>query len=163
MGENEKRVFVVTSGDYSSYSIEAVFDNRELAESFVGKSDADIEEYVLNETSGEVLAPRFHCKLLLEDGSIVEEWGDEEGGRIRAGLRGEVCVVVKRPSARMGSMTPKEFADWMLERTEPEQGVLVLWATSHVSLEHARKLAAEGRQAWLRAGKPEHMQQDIEC
>ena len=163
MGENGKRVFVVTDGDYSSYSIEAVFDNRELAESFVGKSGAQIEEYVLNETKGEALARQFHCELLLEDGSIIKEWSYKQAERIRAGLRGKTCVIANYPPASTESMTPKEFPDWMLKRIKPAQLILVLWATSHVSPEHARKFAAEGRQAWLRAGKPEHMEQDIEC
>ena len=48
-----KKIYIVTSGCYSDYSINAVFSTRELAEEYIdagnGYEDADIEEYNLDE------------------------------------------------------------------------------------------------------------------
>lgn len=44
------KVYVVTSGDYSDYSIEAIYKKRELADDHVkqiGRGDADVEEWDL--------------------------------------------------------------------------------------------------------------------
>lgn len=48
-----KKVYVVTSGEYSDYGIEGIFDSREKAEEYINHSAStelnDIEEYNLNE------------------------------------------------------------------------------------------------------------------
>ena len=43
-------IYVVTSGEYSSYGIEAIFDNKSLAELHLRTLDGDgeIEEYILD-------------------------------------------------------------------------------------------------------------------
>lgn len=44
-----KKVYVVTSGEYSSFCIVAIFDDRGLAELCAARGDdADIKEYLLN-------------------------------------------------------------------------------------------------------------------
>src|SRR5262245_5421955 len=45
----EKKVYLVTSGSYSDYGVNAVFDSRELAEAMIrGRDGYSIEEFVLN-------------------------------------------------------------------------------------------------------------------
>lgn len=48
-----KKVYVVTSGEYSDYHIKGIFDSREMAEEYINYSTYsdlnDIEEYNLNE------------------------------------------------------------------------------------------------------------------
>lgn len=50
METKEQTIYVVTSGDYSDYSIDAVFTDKSLAEDFADTSlDYRIEEYTANE------------------------------------------------------------------------------------------------------------------
>ena len=49
-----KTIYVVTSGSYSDYGIDAIFDNKELAEQYIdafekgGYNEKSIEEFELN-------------------------------------------------------------------------------------------------------------------
>ena len=44
------KIYVVTSGEYSNYSIEGIFSTKEKADAFVSKySDGGVEEYELDE------------------------------------------------------------------------------------------------------------------
>ena len=47
----EKKIYIVTSGEYSDYRIDAVFSTRELAEDYIQHNGTDyrIEEYNLDE------------------------------------------------------------------------------------------------------------------
>ena len=57
-----KKIYVVTSGSYSDYGIDAIFDSRELAQSFIDSFDKsrgwtdfnDIEEWELNPNEPEL-------------------------------------------------------------------------------------------------------------
>ena len=46
-------VYIVTSGCYSDYSIDAVFSTREAAEAYIGtKTNRDIEEWQVDTEEG---------------------------------------------------------------------------------------------------------------
>lgn len=53
------KVYVVTSGEYSSYGIDAIFSTRELAQKFIDDSNynkysaVNIEEWELDSAQGE--------------------------------------------------------------------------------------------------------------
>jgi hypothetical protein len=67
------KVFIVTSGEYSDYAIDAVFSSEELAETFAGLKGGNVEQHNLNEalptfkefwvligTNGDVIESRLH-------------------------------------------------------------------------------------------------------
>ena len=70
-----KKAYVVTSGDYSDYSIERVFSTREMAEDFCDRHDDSyrVEEYDVDED----LPPRetqvFKVSISLNDGEANVE------------------------------------------------------------------------------------------
>lgn len=43
-----KKIYLVTSGKYSDYRVDGVFNNKELAKKFTKTFGGDIEEYKLN-------------------------------------------------------------------------------------------------------------------
>ena len=47
----EKKIYIVTSGEYSDYTIERVFSTKEKANEFIQQHGTDyrIEEYVVDE------------------------------------------------------------------------------------------------------------------
>lgn len=61
-----KTLYVVTSGSYSDYGIDAIFDSKELAQSFINSFDTgkgwtdfnDIEEWQLNPNEMELKSQR---------------------------------------------------------------------------------------------------------
>jgi len=59
--KKEKKVYVVTSGCYPDYEINAVFDNKKDAELYCSKyDDCTIEEYVMNEPVPERLSYKVY-------------------------------------------------------------------------------------------------------
>lgn len=133
-------VFVVTSGCYSDYSIEAVFSTREgaarLAETEPG---FNIEEFHLDSDSGQIAVIPHHCRINLLDGTVLEE---QPGDSVSVGV-GERGRIEYYPQFRPSAVTPGE-----------QEIYYVCEAVSYVDAAHAQKLAVEGRQAWLRAGSP---------
>jgi CRP-like cAMP-binding protein len=117
-------IYIVTSGEYSSYRIDAVFSTKKLAEDFVARngkfvSSADIEEWKLDD---------------LQDASYVEVWHcviDHDGDLVS---RGSITMFTKPFRGR--------------SREYGQQG---FYGESTVSAEHAQKLAAEERQKALRS------------
>ena len=88
-----KTIYVVTSGSYSDYGIDAIFDTKELAQAFIdsfrhdGFSDFnDIEKWELNPNEAELKAHRKAFRLTMnKEGNIqsVENsnssYGHKEG------------------------------------------------------------------------------------
>lgn len=70
-----KTIYVVTSGSYSDYGINAVFDDKELAEKFVKLhgSNYDIEEYECNKHKDMLLKNMFpHYVQMQENGDVIQ-------------------------------------------------------------------------------------------
>lgn len=90
-------LFLVSSGEYSSYGICAVFDDRALAQAYIGGREGyDIEEYELNPHAERIRAGlKTHRVALDHDGALVrhDEWfGNEiDAGKVemsyQAGMR----------------------------------------------------------------------------
>ena len=77
-----KKVFVVTSGEYSDYGIDAVFSSKELAEKYIKFKSrvsviypeyARIEEYTLDELPTYPLNKNHYLVILeLETGNLLD-------------------------------------------------------------------------------------------
>ena len=132
MGSPKKvKVFVVTSGCYSDYSIRGIFSSKPNAEKYKlncgAASDCywtdlnDIYEYDLDSGLREKTFHYWRCALALDNGEVLEKvseatkWGIPHGETYIAEGRG------------------------------------IVRAKSHKSAAHCLKLAAEARQKWLRA------------
>jgi hypothetical protein len=126
-----KTIYVVTTGCYSDYRIQAVFDDKPMAEAWVAeynkerkKDDAYaamIEEYPLNEQAGYIRRNLYCCAISLATGDID--------------LESDYATSMASPHARAGEIDV--YSNSAL-------------AESYVSAEHARKLAIEARQKHLR-------------
>lgn len=77
-----RKIYVVTSGEYSSYGISAVFDNREQAEKLAGRGghNTEIEEYDLNPEYVDYKAQGYsqYYLLMLADGTILRLWQGQD-------------------------------------------------------------------------------------
>jgi hypothetical protein len=129
-------IYIVTNGSYSDYHIEAVFSTKAAAEAWLAEAQessgfsADlpqIEEWPLDERAGEILRTAWRCGIRLDSG---EFYGEEP---LRA---------LGKPQER--TATVEEYPPQL-----PAFGGVCL-VISYVSAEHARKLAVEYRQKWLR-------------
>lgn len=71
------KVYIVTTGRYSDYSIIAVFDSMELAQAFIDSNDFgsdinDIEEYELNPNKTDLAAGRKGFEIEMnKDGTTI--------------------------------------------------------------------------------------------
>jgi hypothetical protein len=124
-----KTIFIVTSGEYSDYCIEAVFSRESDAKKYareknrVKYTDAcQIEPWSVDERAGWVPRTEYICRIGLETGDILNEteW-----------------------SATMAPKGKRSGGPAMLSSDSAS-------VTSYVSPDHARKLAVEARQKWLR-------------
>ena len=83
----ENKVFVVTSGEYSGYQIEAIFTTRFLAEKYLsacGLNDHNIEEWALDEWSARLEQGFCHYGVdIWENGDLrcpaTKEHSDNDG------------------------------------------------------------------------------------
>lgn len=115
------KLYAVSEGEYSDYRIRAIFSTRTKAQAFIQRGGGDdVEEYVLDEMEGWGKRRRYRCKIRLDSGAVVQEWDYEALAPLHA----------------------------RSEKSQQSNGEIL--ATSLVSPEHARKLAAEARQAHLR-------------
>lgn len=117
----KKTLYAVAEGEYSDYRIRGIFSTEVKARAFIERGGGDeVEEYVLDEMEGYGKRRHFRCKIHPDSGAITQEWDFESLASLRA-----------------RSLDSQEWS-----------GEIVV--TSLVSAEHARKLAAEARQAHLR-------------
>jgi hypothetical protein len=71
-----KKVYVVTTGEYSDYSIRAIFSKRELAQEYIDtKKDGSIGEYTLDPIKN--TAPIIYIRMTKE-GNVEDFWKDDE-------------------------------------------------------------------------------------
>lgn len=122
-------VWIVTSGVYSGYRIEAVFPSRAEAAKFVAalvgterqEASRQIERWEFGKQPK--MSRIFRCELDAASGKLRSEWSYTQWNF-------DANFVDRVPSASAGKAGA--------------------FGTSDKSAEHARKLAAEARQKWLR-------------
>jgi hypothetical protein len=121
------KVIVLTSGEYSAYSISGVFSSLEKAREYANRRNPkelswNFEEYEIDAGEKELMYTFYRAVINIEDGSI---W--EHGKIERWGIPSNVIR---------------------------DEGTKIIEVESSISQEHANKLAVEARQAYLRR-KPE--------
>lgn len=137
------RVYIVTSGTYSDYRINKVFSKKELAEAYLEQikdidSDWSIEEYLLDEDTDLIQRRVYVYTLFSEEAQRAPycRMAVEEG----------------LPTDR----TPKQCVGIGAYNSDEHR---YFTGRSFVSEEHAKKLAVEVYQKWLRlskSGRPQH-------
>lgn len=120
------KVWLLTNGTYSDYTVECVFTSREKAEAFLREAAGevkynDLEEFELDALAGQVLRQEWRTLLDCRTGAVEMQW---------------VTAEMAPPGARGAG---RSWADH-----------LHALGASYVSQGHADKLAAEARQQWLR-------------
>lgn len=133
------RIYVVTSGEYSGYGIEAIFSSEEAAKSFMGVGrcgdygdDLDLEIWEMDDPkdTADTHIAVYSSSIFLDNGKETI-WS---GARLRRVKIGEKFVP---PKTEIYSYAKQFGGDYII-------------GYSLESPEHAHKLAVEGRQQWLR-------------
>lgn len=83
-----KKIYVVTSGQYSDYGIDAIFDTKEIAEKYiasfckVGWEEMEIEEWDLNPHEANIkVGGKAYTVTMDKQGNALEvEWADSSFG-----------------------------------------------------------------------------------
>lgn len=140
-GEAQLKVYVLTQGCYSDYSIVGVFSSREkvreywahrYSESESPLDENDIEEWSIDEWLAASWHDVWYARLNLYDG------------------RGDAYFKAddKAPASGQEFDVPQNSVE--VVTFNYGQATRWIYAKSVVSAQHAQKLAVEGRQAWLR-------------
>jgi hypothetical protein len=139
-------VYVVCSGEYSSYHIDAIFSDVRLAEEFRDKmanstsfehSSPEIEEWELDKEKDARTERTFRASINLETGALEEQTDVE---------------VIKHDKL---SEVTREYAgiEGAYGHTEWRRAI----ARSTKSQQHANKIVVELRQRWLREKTDAHL------
>ncbi len=131
------KVHVVTTGQYSDYRIAAIFSARDAAERYLHVNDTGehpydtgrIEEWSIDEISEPVSVIPWQASIDCDTGEIM--WTHKANW----------SEVIQR-GMRAGPVDIHEVTD------QPRKAWIIV--TSYASEEHAKKLAIEARQKWLR-------------
>jgi hypothetical protein len=68
---NPHFVYIVTSGEYSDYHIDGVFDNKSAADALVARiRDAIVEPWNLNDRGSWILRDAWQCTIYIKDGRL---------------------------------------------------------------------------------------------
>jgi hypothetical protein len=145
------KIFVVTSGVYSDYGINAMFSTKELAEKYIDgqidhdpesyekASDYNIEEWELDQDhQPQQWVTEYRVNIWLKDGAFVD--ASESRCKQSENTRGYYFTIGEADSVEKTFSFGGKYTD------PPGKSMGV----SYKSTEHAMKLAVEGRQAWLR-------------
>jgi len=128
------KVWLVSSGCYSDYEIEGIFSEESLARAYCAElhsrgkyfDDADVSEWEVDSEAGKVFRTAFRACIRLVSGEIF-------------GMESESLILASPHARSMNNAYGAEIGTNSY-----------LEVFSFVSPEHARKLAVEHRQAWLR-------------
>lgn len=140
------KVYIVTSGSYSDLRIDGIFSSRKRAQNYINKCELEmkkankefylsgcpsdfngIEARELNAELKECSYKVWYTSLILDDGSAS---GEKEGAKQLWGIpKNEIMISEKAPFL---------------------SGRSIVRVSSIKSAVHARKLAVEARQKWLR-------------
>lgn len=137
--EQTRFVYVVTSGEYSDYHIDGVFDNRPdaeyYAEHFAGEyySKARVEEYELNPASRIIAEGMRGYKV------VMYRNGDTEGVTEKtAKVGGELEAIIKT----VGEYNLSSGTWLMLNHQFEEKEEFLAWLAMPINAELAHKIAA---------------------
>lgn len=139
-------IYIVTEGEYSDYSIRAVFTDKAKAEQYLQNiklchphEKSQIEEWSTEEHE-EIARKCWRSEIDLVTGELNEVQyhhdGDEDGMYY--------SYVMASPTDRVSYLQPMEYP------LRYNGHISNYWAASLVSQEHANKLVIEARQEFLR-------------
>lgn len=138
------KIYLVTKGSYSDKMNCAVFSTKELAQEYIDKKKDfeeyedynDIEEYEVDDPLAIdlVIKDFWTVTIFIKDGLILEGCGQRNMKRWR--------LTEKYPVNRNITANIDTYGNW---GNDP-----FITITSYISLEHAKKLAVEKRQEYLR-------------
>lgn len=132
------KVYIVTTGSYSDYSIKGVFSSVSKANQYIEKCRAfeecwldkdfnSIEEYEMDSSLKERAYEQWAASLFLDTGEVIEK---ETSHRRQWGI--------------------PQSSSYVAENVPAYGGRSVVIAVSHKSAAHAHKVAVEARQEWPR-------------
>lgn len=132
------KVYMVTSGCYSDYSVDGVFSTMEKAETYKALlSDAnDIEELHVDAGESEERHVEYKTILRFDNGDVIGQYSSERLGK-------------RDYSGGIGSVLSEE---WRKGNGGPSF-IETAFGYSTKSAEHAMKLAVESRQRHLRLNR----------
>src|SRR5579872_4521142 len=153
------KVYLVTHGDYSDYGVCAVFSTRELADKYVnGHNEYNIEEWGLDDNTENAIRTSYTCAIGLQDSPKRKNSWDKtyKAGEIyqQSSFATVANVSLRVPEDQ--ELHDRSFKCLTVEHLNGEEiSRREEWRTdftvqSFVSAEHARKLAVEAYQAYLR-------------
>ncbi len=131
--ERINKFYVVTSGEYSDYSIVGIFDDKALAEAFMAPyprtgrdDDLRLEEHPANPHEAQILEGlSFYCVEITKEGEIKAV---------------ELCAPDDDQEAHTRLRHPVGYIPWLM---------VYCWARDK---DHAIKIAEEKRQEWNAKG-----------
>ncbi len=125
-------VFVVTSGEYSDFHVDAIFSTQAQAEAFINKAeDFNIEPWALDEMANVLAQQTYQTAINCKTGDVLQDYTS-------------AIIEIHPPRWAEGRIG----VDW---RSKAEMAV----GRSTVSQKHALKIAFETRQKSLRAAVTE--------
>lgn len=128
--EAPRVVYLVSERSYSDHYTEGIFSTREGAQGYIDQAGLGdgrgIEEYTLDAMVGWEMGPVWVYVIALDDGEIFREYPERR-------------PQVRHPTAAVCS-----------DLSSYQDGRARLRVESPISADHARKVAVERRQEWLR-------------
>lgn len=117
----DKKIYIVTSGSYSDYRIEGVFDDKLLCDKFVNRHDLQVEDHVLNPCAERIAEGLTHfcVRVGQKTGEIIDVFKQVTTDEMQVVFRVSHCI---RGDARL---------------------IVKCWARDE---EHAIKIATEKKQ-----------------
>lgn len=143
------KVYIITTGSYSDYSIDRVYIDEEKAKFYYEnlskcQQDVQLAEYDCGVDYEDLVSMRtWHSNIDLFSGEVKEAqsiWGDKYSDK--------ECYEMVRPNSRVPSY---QWGEHKIDLDYPDRTYSQMSVfRSYLSQEHANKLAIEFRQGWLR-------------
>jgi len=123
-------IYIVTQGSYSDYHIKACFSNRKYAEDYCANVNNLDNRYT--------------------DEAIIEEYDVDDSEVRNLIIRSVWRIDIKFPSGEFSYPEESKVLVDATKRGQADTYVDFATAESYISMDHAKKLAVEARQQWLR-------------
>ncbi|RDJ35337.1 MAG: hypothetical protein DWQ19_11015 [Crenarchaeota archaeon] len=148
------KIYIVTNGTYSDYSIKAVFTDKEKAYKYLedvklvhGDDNAQVEEWEADQETEKIPRQYWISIIYLPTGEITEQ---DTSGRYCFAKPNDRVVESTWKATFNGNGDFNDIKEWMGTIRSEDYWPNTVKVQSLVSQEHANKLAAEARQNWLR-------------
>lgn len=164
-----KTIYIVTSGEYSDYGIDGVFDSKELAEDWISMfkqggmyGDMKIEEHEINPNEDQIKKGRKAYRVMIgEDGEVSRVWQEDRPSDFN---EGDHLVFYTPPKSKEpsecyeavisleGEILVKFVSKEEGEPEKPRESYLNVYCFADDE-QHARKIASERRASMIALGE----------